>query len=179
MADSKKQSMVTAVFRNRFDADQAFEELYRMGYTDREINVLMSENTKASWYSDKEPGKHSKGTMATEGMGVGGAIGTGVGAAVAAIAAIGTSVAIPGLGMVIAGPLAAALVGAGAGAVTGGLVGALVGWGIPESNAKAYEQALKDGGIALGVVPRTNEDAGTIRKKFEDLHGDNIVTCNC
>jgi hypothetical protein len=56
---------------------------------------------------------------AMESAGVGGAIGVTAGAIIAALAAIGTSIAIPGLGVVIAGPIATALAGAGAGGLTG------------------------------------------------------------
>ena len=82
-----------------------------------------------------------------------------MGAIAAAIAAIGTSLVIPGLGIVIAGPAAAALAGAGAGAAAGGIVGALVGWGIPEERVKHYEAGIKKGGILMGVRPRSDEDA--------------------
>ena len=98
------------------------------------------------------------GNKAAEGAGVGGAVGGTVGA-IAAIAAIGTSLVIPGLGIVIAGPAAAALAGAGAGAAAGGIVGALVGWGIPEERVKHYEAGIKKGGILMGVRPRSDEDA--------------------
>ena len=90
---------------------------------------------------------------------MGGAIGGTIGAIAAAVAAIGTSLAIPGLGLVIAGPLAAAIAGAGAGAATGGLIGALVGWNIPEERVKHYEEGIKNGGILMGVKPRNDEDA--------------------
>ena len=52
--------------------------------------------------------------------------------AACAVAAVGTTLLIPGLGIVVAGPLAAVIAGAGAGAATGGLIRALVGWNIPE-----------------------------------------------
>jgi hypothetical protein len=49
--------------------------------------------------------------------------------------------AIPGLGVFIAaGPIMAALAGA-----AGGLTGALIGLGIPEYEAKRYEEKVKDG----------------------------------
>ena len=38
------------------------------------------------------------------------------------------------------------------------LVGALVGWNIPEERVKKYESGLKEGGIVMGVKPRTPED---------------------
>jgi hypothetical protein len=175
MAERKK--MVTAVFRDRTNAEQAFDYLRGLGYTDSEINVLMSDSTRATYYTRRDDEKHEAGTMATEGMGVGGAIGTAVGATIAAIAAIGTSVAIPGLGLVIAGPIAAALAGGGAGALTGGLIGAMVGAGMTEQNAQAYEEALRNGGVALAVVPHNDDDADDVEERFKQLGGENVCYC--
>ena len=174
MATANKKKMVTAVFRDRYNAELAFEALRRRGYRDNEINVLMSEQTRATYYSEKEHGKMSSGSKVGEGAAVGGAVGTAVGAGIAAVLAIGTTVAIPGVGL-IAGPIAAALAGGGAGAVAGGLIGALVGLGIPESNAKAYEQILRQGGVALGVVPRSDDEASEIKDEFKRLEGENII----
>ena len=64
------------------------------------------------------------GSKVMEGVGAGSAIGGVVGATVGILAAIGTSIVIPGLGLVLAGPIALGLAGAGAGAVTGGVLGA-------------------------------------------------------
>ena len=71
-----------------------------------------------------------------------------------------------GLGLVIAGPLAAGLAGAGAGALTGGLVGALVGWGIPEERVKKYEAGIKSGHILMGVKPRNADDASYFESEW-------------
>ena len=171
----KQRKNVIGVFRDRLDAERAFEELRRRGYADDRIHVLMSDQTRKMYYNGEDKDTHPVGSHAVEGMGVGGAVGTAVGAALGAVAAVGTTLAIPGLGIVIAGPIAAALAGAGAGAATGGLVGALVGYGIPESNAKAYEAVLRDGGIVLGVEPRTDEDSRDIKQVFEDCHGENVL----
>jgi hypothetical protein len=181
MAERKK--MVHAVFRDRYDAERAFDFLYARGYRDSDINVLMSDKTRSTYYTSTAMGKkaeetkHKAGTLATEGMGVGGAIGTAVGATLGAVAAIGTSLAIPGLGLVVAGPIAAALAGGGAGAVTGGLIGALVGSGMTEQNAQAYEEALRNGGVALAVAPRNDDDADAVEKKFKELNGENVCCC--
>jgi hypothetical protein len=171
---ASKQKMVTAVFRDRHDANAAWSWLTARGYTPDEINMLMSESTKTRYYSQDEE-EISASSHAAEGVAAGGAIGTAVGAAAAAIAAIGTTLVIPG-GIFIAGPIAAALAGGGAGAVVGGVIGGLVGLGIPESNARAYEEVLRDGGVAIGVVPHNAHDASAIKKKFEEFRGDNIIT---
>jgi hypothetical protein len=177
---ASKPKMVTAVFRDRANAQAAYDMLRARGYLDNEINVLMSDKTRSTYFAttEEEKEKHKAGTMATEGMGVGGAIGTAVGATLAAVAAIGSTIVLPVFGgLVVAGPLAAALAGGGAGALTGGLVGALVGWGIPESNAKAYEEALREGGVAIGVVPRDRDEARKIEDEFKNLQGENICYC--
>src|SRR5437764_4324232 len=139
----------------------------------------MSDKTRSANYASADTGeRHEAGTMATEGMAVGGAVGTAVGATLAAVAAAATvtTLAIPGFGLV-AGPIVAALAGGGAGAVTGGLIGALIGAGMTEQNAQAYEEALRNGGVALGVVPRNSDHADDIEKKFRELGGENVCYC--
>jgi hypothetical protein len=171
MADTTK--MVTAVFRNRLNAQEAYDRLVRRGYTSDEINVIMSDATRAAFHGDTTT-RHDTRSMATEGMGIGGAIGTAVGATLAAVAAIGTSLAIPGLGLIVAGPIAAALVGAGAGGVTGGIVGGLIGLGIPEPNANAYLEVIRDGGVVIGVAPRSGKEASEIKSELEAAGGENV-----
>jgi hypothetical protein len=181
---ARKDKMVVGVFRDRLDADRVFDRLLGMGYLDSEVSVLMSDQTRDNYYTatgtrDTEERKHEAGSLATEGMAVGGAVGTAVGAAIAAVLAVGTTLAIPtgGGSLLIAGPIAAALAGGGAGAVTGGLLGALVGYGIPEQNVQAYEEVLREGGVVLGVVPRSNDDAKDIEKAFKAQNGENVCTC--
>lgn len=169
----KAERNVIGCFRDRLDAEQAYDELRRLGYAESQIHVLMSDQTRNQYYGANKD-EHPVGSHAVEGLGVGAAVGTAVGAALAAVAAVGTTLIVPGLGLVIAGPIAAALAGAGAGGVAGGLIGALVGFGIPESNAKAYEAALREGGIVIGVHPRTQKEASELQKIFADLGGENV-----
>ena len=132
---------------------------------------MMSDDTRKKYFSDDDS---ELGTKAWEGAGKGAAIGGGVGATLAAIAAIGTTLALPGIGLLIAGPIAAGLAGAGAGALSGGLIGALVGHGIPEEQAKHYEQGIKEGGIVMGVQPRNEEDADYFEKNWRDNRGESV-----
>lgn len=160
--------LVTGLFKSRTAAEAVVNILAERGYTRDEISVLMSDATKSKEFAIET------GTHAADGAGIGGAIGGAVGATLAAIAAVGTSLAIPGLGLVVAGPLAAALAGAGAGGATGGLIGALIGAGIPEHRAKVYDAGLRQGGILLGVEARTDEDADQLEKLFEELGAEHI-----
>src|SRR5262249_32675219 len=64
--------------------------------------------------------------------------------------------------------------GGGAGAGTGGVLGALIGAGIPEANAEAYQDALRNGGVVIGVVPRDSDDANAIQERFRNLRGESV-----
>ncbi|WP_425258906.1 hypothetical protein ACPOLB_25710 [Rubrivivax sp. RP6-9] len=88
---------------------------------------------------------------------------------------MGTSIALPGLGLVIAGPIAAALAGAGAGGAAGSLVGALVGWNIPEERVTQYESGIKEGGILMGVKPRSEDDAQFLENHWRDASGEAVL----
>ena len=171
---ARDQRMLTASFRRRTDAANVHEWLISRDHPSSDINVLMSDATRRAFSESDSP--IQAGSHAAEGVATGGAIGTAVGATLAAIAAIGTSIAVPGLGIVLAGPIVAALAGGGAGAVAGGLIGGLVGFGIPESNAKAYEAVLRDGGVVIGVTPKNAQDAREIEDFFRTNGGENIVS---
>jgi hypothetical protein len=164
---NSKRRMVTAMFDDRDSAERAYRALESRGYTKDDINILMSDETRKRHFSQEGP-KTELGSKAMEGAGKGSAIGGTLGAIVGAVAAIGTSVLIPGLGLVVAGPLAAGLAGAGAGGLTGGLIGALVGSGIPEDRAKRYEEGIKNGRIVMGVHPRTDEDADYFEREWRN-----------
>src|SRR5262249_51254045 len=118
---TEESALVTALFRSREDAELAYQSLRDRGYTEKEISVLMSDKTRETYYG-KTAAETELGSKALEGAGAGGAIGGALGAIIAGIAAIGTNVLLPGLGLVVWGPIAAALVGAGAGGATGGLI---------------------------------------------------------
>ena len=163
--NAKSEMMVTGLFPDRASAERAYETAASRGYTKDDVNLVMSDATRKQ-FATEGPVKTELGTKAAEGAGVGGAIGGTVGAVLGAIAAVGTSIAIPGLGLVIAGPLAAGLAGAGAGALGGGVIGALVGWGIPEAHAKRYEAGVKSGGIVMGVRPRSDDDGAYLQREW-------------
>ena len=161
---SSNYPLATTLFSDRASAERGYNMLTERGYGKDDVNLAMSDDTRKTFAAS---GKETElGNKAAEGAGVGGAIGGTVGAIAAAVAAIGTSLVLPGLGLVIAGPLAAAVAGAGAGAATGGLVGALVGWNMPEERVKHYEEGIKNGGILMGVKPRNDEDADYFDKHW-------------
>jgi len=170
---TEDRGMLTAMFHDRESAEKAYNTLLERGYSKEEINLVMSDETRKEHFSG-DVKETEIGAKAAEGAGKGSAIGGTVGAIVGIIAAIGTSLVIPGLGIVIAGPIAAGLAGAGAGGITGGIIGALVGSGIPEERAKLYESGIKSGNIVMGVHPHNSEDAKFFENNWRTNMGDEI-----
>ncbi len=168
-----ERSMLTGMFSDRESTENAYNTLQERGYSKDDINLVMSDQTRDKYFSDDDQDTEL-GTKAAEGAGKGSAIGGTVGAIAGVIAAIGTSLAIPGLGIVIAGPIAAGLAGAGAGGLAGGVIGALVGSGIPEARAKIYESGINDGQIVMGVNPRNDEDAKYFEENWRSNQGQEI-----
>lgn len=165
--DSADEGMLTGMFRDRRSTEHAYNSMHERGYSEDEINMVMSKETHDKYFSDDKE-ETELGNKAAAGSGAGSAIGGAIGAVTGIVAAIGTSIAIPGLGIVVAGPIAAGLAGAGAGGLTGGIIGALVGWGIPKERAKLYESGIKDGHIVMGVTPKNDEDAEYLEKTWRE-----------
>jgi hypothetical protein len=164
---SSDSRMLTGMFRDRDSAERAYNSLSSRGYNHDDVDVMMTDDTRKTHFGD-DTVKTELGNKAMEGAGTGSAIGGTLGAIVGAVAAIGTNLLIPGLGLVVAGPIAAALAGAGAGGLTGGLIGGLIGHGIPEDRAKRYEEGLKNGHIVMGVRPRNEEDAAYFQQEWKN-----------
>jgi len=131
------------VFDERSDAELAARDLREKGFKDDQIGY--------AWRDDK--GKthtegNKSGEMAASGAGTGVVLGGLIGAAAALL--------IPGIGPVVSGGLLATALAGGAtgavtGAVAGGISGALVGLGIPEDEAKYYDQQVRDGRTLMTV----------------------------
>jgi len=150
MATSLETTAVIATFQDRDLADCYVHELKKAGFKDDEIGVI-------------SPHQDDTETLAEEGAAAGAVTGGVVGAVAGAV----VTGLIPGIGPVIAaGLLTGVLGGAAAGAAAGGLVGALIGLGIPEEEARRYEQeflagrtlvvvqAIGRGGEAMGLLNR-------------------------
>lgn len=159
-------------FNDRDSAERAYQSVTSRGYTQDDVNLMMSDNTRKKYFSDTDT---ELGNKAAEGASTGAAIGGAAGGVLGAIAAIGTSIAIPGLGLILAGPLVAGLAGLGAGGLTGGLIGALIGWGVPEEHAEAYDRDIREGRIVMGVNPRSEEDADYFHNEWKRYNASNVT----
>lgn len=172
-----ERNLVTGLYDSPEHAGRAYHDLTtRHGYKNDDISVLMSDDTRRRHFGDVTPGTEFKtGSKAAEGAGVGGATGIGVGAALGAFLAAATSIAIPGIGLIVAGPIAGAIAGAGAGGAAGTLLGALIGAGIPEERAEVYDRGIREGGIVLGTRARDDAHAAELERDFTTHGGREIV----
>lgn len=164
-------SLITALFKNPQTAENIYEDLIAQGYKQDDITLVMSEDIHQSYFQNNSDlsTPSDLGNRTLEGLGVGAAIGGSVGALAAAIAAIGTSLIIPGLGLIVAGSLVAGFAGTGAGATAGGLLGALIGSETPNDQTKLLEEGLKKGGVVIAIKTHSDEEREKIYKKWLDL----------
>lgn len=167
MTTTKVTQVTTHLFEDVTSAEKAYQDVLSEGYAQKDIYVIMSEDSRSKYSGAVQVNEESR---ITEGVGIGTATGVAIGGVFAAIAAIGTILAFPGTNILIAGPIAAGLAGAGMGGITGGFVGALIGWGIPEDTAKIYETGIQSGGVVLGIPKKrpdgSFEKAGKITDKL-------------
>jgi hypothetical protein len=164
------KTSVFGIVKSRSQAEQIVEGLQAAGFPASEISVLLPDTG----------GKHDigvvKATKAPEGATTGAATGGITGGVLGLLAGIG-ALAIPGVGpFIAAGPIMAALSGAAIGAGTGGIVGALVGLGIPEIEAKRYEDKLKTGNYLIAVHADDGDKKDRAKEIFKSAGAEDIST---
>jgi hypothetical protein len=163
--DALGQRQVFGSFVDRESAERAYGFAQKLGYDRDAFNILMSSDTKERYFPEDVRFKSKVAEGASAGAAIGG---TAVGV-IGALVAIGTTIALPGVGLVLAGPIVAGLAGAGAGGIAGGLIGALVGWGIPENDARQYEKDIREGRIVMSITPKSDDDAADLQDEWDRL----------
>jgi len=146
------QTIVVGVFTDQTAAQQAVNELRRVGFSEDQIGVVVRENQTVV----TEPAVPVSETAAEEGAVAGGLAGAGIGGLWAVGIAVGL---LPAIGPVLAGGLLISLLASAAtGAVAGGVLGALIGLGIPEDEAQFYEREFRSGRTIVTVRPQQRYD---------------------
>ena len=162
------EQVVVGVLDDYKEALRAVDELRGLGFGDDVISVVArhpdadtSEGTPAGTPEPEDAHSATKGAEAGAVIGAAGGLLAGLGALM-----------IPGIGPILAaGPILGALGGAALGAATGGLVGVLVDLGVPEHEAREYEQRLHKGDVIVTV--RTDDEhaphASEVLRRYEAL----------
>ena len=169
---------VTGVFKSRSEAEKAVDQLRNLGIPQKRLGVLSP---------DSSPERLEAGVPVTDsedpGMGkamgaaVGGAMGAAGGATLGLAAA---SLAIPGIGPVIAfGMVGAALlgvVGAAAGSAVGDTVEDELGEGIPHEDIYLYEDALRHGHAIAIAYADEGDQADRAAEVLRDAGAEELDT---
>jgi uncharacterized protein (TIGR02271 family) len=159
------RNTVVGLFDHQTEAEAAINALKAAGYPERDIGVAMRDRASQGELAE------GTGTQAAEGA-ASGAVGGGVvGGVIGLLGGLGALV-IPGLGPIFAaGWLGSTLAGAGIGAAAGGIIGGLVGLGVPEDEARHFEQGVKEGRVLVTVKAegRAAEAAEILRRHGADL----------
>lgn len=157
---------VTGIFSDAEAAEAAVRALIEEHFDTDDISVVVTDAVG----SHEEELEHDTGVA--EGAAAGAVLGGLLGALGVGLVATGVFVA-PGLPLLAAGPLAAALKGAVVGAAVGLEVGALSGLGFWKDEAHIHAEALREGGIVVGV-PAEHECADHARKVFREAGADAV-----
>src|SRR6476469_975872 len=150
---------VVGLFARRRDAEAAIRDLKAAGFRDDQIGVALQDR--------EAQGELLESTGAKEAQGA--AVGALSGGLVGGLIGLLGSLLVPGVGpIIVGGVLASALTGAGIGAATGGIIGALMGLGVPETDARHFDQGLRLGStlVTVDAGPRTPEALAIL-----DRHG--------
>jgi hypothetical protein len=149
---------------------RALHELRAEGIPDEHIGLAMRRSDEATIAGESPAGTTTEDAAT-------GAVGGGIIGGFAGLLAATGIIAVPGLAPLLAGgALATALgatgasivAGAGVGAATGGLVGGLVSINVPESAARRYDEAVRQGRVLITV--KTDHDPARIQTLLE-RHG--------
>jgi len=153
---------IVGLFPDRADAEAAIQDLKDAGFTNEQIGVAMRDA------GEQQTLAADTGANAATGAATGAVSGGLVGGLLGLLG----SLLIPGVGPVLAGGvLGSTLAGAGIGAATGGLVGALIGLGVPEADARHFDQGFREGGtlVTVDAGARTPEAVAIMARHEVDL----------
>ncbi|MBW4476810.1 MAG: histidine kinase [Tolypothrix brevis GSE-NOS-MK-07-07A] len=159
------------VFSDRRDAEAAITDLRDAGISMEHVSIIgknADQNVGGVGLNDRVDD-----TKADDGAKAGAVTGGALGGLGGLLVGLGT-LAIPGVGPVLLGgaaatALATALTGGAIGAAAGGIAGALVGLGIPEKNAKVYNDRINKGDY-LVIIDGTDAEVHRAEEILKTRH---------
>ncbi len=167
-------SIVSSVFNNETDAQQAVDWLRSNGVPENAISIASrnQQDVPATTAGAAGDDAAEMGKGAASGLGIGAGVGALFGLAAAAIPGVGPFITAGALSAALGPVLGGAAAGAIVGGTSGGIAGALSHWGLNEAEAKHYGGEIERGGVYVGVdTSRTNVADGTIRQAFQRFNG--------
>lgn len=155
---------VIGVFEDADSATQALNALRDAGFTPEQVSVIARDTRTTRDMAENTD-------MVAEDAGKGAVVGTVLGGLAGWLVGV-SALAIPGIGPIVgAGIIGSTLAGAGIGAAAGGLIGALSSYGVPEEDARQYEESVRQGSVLLTVHANDDTQAQWANTIFGDQGG--------
>ena len=157
------------VFPHRREAESALHELRDSGFPMDRVSIIKRDADEHDNLAGSEVRDRVEDSKADDGAKKGAVSGGVLGGLTGLLVGLGT-LAIPGVGPIMlagatATTIATTLAGTAIGAVTGGLLGALIGLGIPEEQARVYNDRVAKGDY-LVIAEGTNEELAKVEAIF-------------
>jgi hypothetical protein len=168
--EDKTVAPIRRWFNDLETADKAYRFLTGLGYKHEEINVVMSEATRDRLKTVPQTVVHHDAAPTEEGSSnqllAGTAAMSAIGAIGGVVAAVGTTILIPGLGLIIAGPMAG--IGAGIGALIGSMYGVPIS-SVGEDEETKFKTEVSSGRVLLSVIPHNAAQGEMILDQWNQL----------
>lgn len=165
---TKDYKRAVGVFKTQRELEQALYQLRDRNIDLHHVSVIAPNSDPVAKDAEVEVYTHSGGNHADTGAVSGALAGGTLGTLTGLLVGVG-ALAIPGIGPILlagaeATTLATTLAGTAIGAASGGIIGALVGLGIPEDQAKVYNDRLAQGQYLILVTgtPTLIDQVGSI-----------------
>jgi len=154
------QWTVLGTFAQEIEATGALNALREAGFRPEQVSVISRYTATAEQLAaDTDMVADEAGRGAMTGTLLGGLAGWLIGL---------SAFAIPGVGPIVgAGIIGTTLAGTGLGAAAGSFIGALGTYGIPDVEARGYEEALKQGHVLLSVHATGSAEVARASAIFE------------
>ena len=159
--DAAGRPICAAVFATVPGAETAVGRLHELGFTDAEISVLCSDETKEAHFRRQEH-EEPAGEHAATAAAAGGTLGLLLGG----FAAVAGATLTGGLALVGAGAVV------GAGGAAGSLIGAMLTRGEEGELADFYDQGVREGQLLVAVEvhgPAAGDRLAAAERAFADL----------
>lgn len=153
---SNRYQRAIGVFHSRSETEKALNALKEAGFNMDLVSVIAKNSERDASVADVDVRTEAVDNKADEGAATGAAAGGAVGTITGLLVGLGT-LAIPGVGPILlagagATALATTLAGTAIGAAAGGLLGGLIGLGIPEDEARVYNDRISRGDYLVMVT---------------------------
>jgi hypothetical protein len=144
-------------------AERLLDDLLQNGFRREDISLVARDEEGLNPAEHTAIGSVEKGVKAGLKVGV-------IAGFLAGFAAI--PLVLSGGGVLVAGPLVAALAGTAIGALAGGLIGALTHAGVTEADARRFTEGVREGGILITVAT----DAAGVEKATQIMARQGAIT---